>query len=171
MVTVPGARWELKAGMFIVGLPAGQPRVKFDTRGKYPRTYTPTEGAPQAWKELLIIQAKKFAPAEPVTGPVRVTITAFFPRTRELEKPGYPDHPIEYIQKPDDDNIRKMVLDVFTSLGYYADDKQVCGGPTEKYYCGKGAYVGPGIRPGAFITIEVNPAWPYKQTIQRKKSK
>lgn len=161
------ANWETIAQFFVQGEPAGQPRIKIGRRGNFPMAYTPTGGQPGTWKELLFWQARKHVPKGRFKGPVRVWIEAYFPRTQELSKPCYPAHPIEMIQKPDDDNIRKMALDVFTNLGFYVDDKQVCGGCTDKFYIGHGSYQGLGRVVGAMIRIEINRAWPYKQPTRK----
>lgn len=163
--------WLVIASFFVEGIPAGQPRAKAAHIGGFTRMYTPTTGKPQVWKELLFWQAKDRVPKEWVgtEQPVRVEIKAFFPRPQAFDKPAFPSHPFEYAQKPDDDNIRKMVLDVFTNLNFWKDDKQVCGGETNKLYVGRDDYKGIGEKPGALITISVNINWPYKKVVPRNK--
>lgn len=156
--------WKVIAHFFVAGEAAGQPRGKISSHGRFPRIYTDYQGKPGTWKETLYWVAKHHVPAQPFGGPVKVWVKAYFPRTQQFLKPCYPDGPFEMIQKPDDDNIRKMVLDVFTSLQFYRDDKQVCGGDTQKLYVGKPGHIGRGSRVGAEILIEVNPNWPYKKT-------
>ena len=157
------ANWKVVAHFFVDGQVAGQPRGKISQHGGFPRIYTPMDGAPGTWKEMLYWVASRHRPATPFEGPVKVWIKAYFLRPKELQKPIYPAEPMEMIQKPDDDNIRKMILDVFTSLGFYKDDKQVCGGETEKFYQAMPGHQGRGTRIGTKIMIEVNPNWPYKK--------
>lgn len=150
------ADWKVIASFWIDGVPKAQPRVKFSSFGKFGKAYTP-RGAHVVWEEMLYLQAKKHVPAETFTGPVRVWITMYFPRTAEYERAVYPDGPFEFIQKPDRDNAEKKILDVFTTLGFFKDDKQVCGGEVRKFYVGRGD------KPGAQVSIEINQCWPYKK--------
>lgn len=153
--TVP-SDWLVIATFWVAGVPKAQPRVKFASRGNFGRAYTP-KGAHQAWEELLYLQCRQHVPKELATGPVRVWIDLYFPRPAEFEKAAYPEGPFEHIQKPDRDNAEKKILDVFTNLGFFKDDKQVCGGEVRKWYVERGG------KPGARISIEVNQCWPYKK--------
>lgn len=148
--------WLVVAQFIVWGVPKAQPRVKFASRGKFGKAYTP-DGPHKAWEEMLFFQAKTHAPRSPYEGPVRVWLDLYFPRTSEYQKPCYPEHAIEYIQKPDRDNAEKKILDVFTNLGFFVDDKQVCGGAVNKWYVERGG------KPRASVSIEVNQNWPYKR--------
>lgn len=69
-------------------------------------------------KALLIQELAKHAPAEPITGPCRLTVIWIFksPKRkyrRELELK---------ITKPDTDNLDKMLKDCLTKTGYWQDD-------------------------------------------------
>ena len=149
--------WKVIASFTVYGIAKAQPRVKFSAHGKFGKAYTP-DGPHKVWEELLYLQAKQHVPKDTFDGPVRVWITWFFPRPKEFEKPCYPDGPFEMIQKPDRDNAEKKILDVFTNLGFFKDDKQVCGGEPSKYYVERGG------KPRMHVSVEINQCWPYKKT-------
>lgn len=154
--------WKVIASFWVDGIPKAQPRVKFTSNGKFGKAYTPG-GPHKVWEELLYLQCRKHVPSgAPFAGPVRVWLHMYFPRTTEFERDCYPDGPFEYIQKPDRDNGEKKVLDVFTNLGFFKDDKQVCGGEVTKHYVARGG------KPGARVSIEINQCWPYKRSRKQK---
>ena len=58
---------------------------------------------------------QKFAPDDPIPGPIRLTVKWLFSRGR------HPDG--EYkTTKPDTDNLNKMLKDVMTDMGFWKDD-------------------------------------------------
>ena len=154
--------WLVVASFWVAGEPKGQPRPKFARFGKHVKAYTPTDGPSHTWKELLFLQSRQHAPKVALEGPVRVWIDAYFPRPKYLDKDTFPQGPFEMPKKPDSDNVAKMVYDVFTNLGFWKDDSQVCGGEIRKWYVERGG------KPGVQISIEVNQCWPYKRTARRK---
>ena len=149
--------WLVVASFTVYGVPKAQPRVKFSRFGKFGKAYTP-DGAHQVWEDLLYLQCRKHVPTGGAfEGPVRVWVDMYFPRSAEYLKPVYPDSRFEFVQKPDRDNAEKKILDVFTNLGFFRDDKQVCGGEVSKWYIERGG------KPRAEISIEFNQNWPYKR--------
>jgi len=129
---------------FVSGLPKGQPRVKFASRGKFGKAYTPHNA--DDWKALVMFEAKRHCPATAIEGPVRVDIAFFFPRPKShfTAKGLRPTAPKWHTAKPDRDNLDKLVLDGLTQLGFWRDDSQVCQGFISKAYAEK---------PGAAIEI------------------
>lgn len=120
------------------------------------------------WRRAILRAARNTPgfPAEPWTGPVRVTIEAFFERTKELLRPRWPDGQIRKNSKPDADNLVKAALDALTPprpkrgianeairaasrRGYlWLDDGQVHLGPVDRWYAARGC------APGVIITAE-----------------
>lgn len=123
--------------------------------------YTPAETV--AWNKHILRAARATPgfPDQPWDGAVRVTIDAYFPRTKEQMRKSAPDGPIRKNTKPDADNIAKSVCDALTpprmkrrcdneairaayKRGYlWHDDGQVHLGQVNRWYHAKGA--GPGL--------------------------
>ena len=90
-----------------------------------------------------------------MTGPLRVSITAFFPRPQKMSKRskrtgellgGFSEGPIPMASRPDADNVAKAVLDALAS--WYRDDAQVFYLVVAKFYHAVDA------RPRVRVTIE-----------------
>jgi crossover junction endodeoxyribonuclease RusA len=119
---------------FVQGTPKAQPRVKFSSRGKFGRAYTPDTA--DDWKALVMIEAKKHF-KQPLEGPLRVDIEFLFPRPKShFTSKGQlkPNAPFWHTTKPDRDNLDKCVLDALTTVGAWHDDCQVCCGTIYKSY-------------------------------------
>lgn len=132
---------------FVTGLPKAQPRVKFASRGKFGRAYTPDTA--NDWKAMVMLEAKRHC-TEKITGPIVVSICFYFPRPKShFNSKGEikPNTPIYHTSKPDRDNLDKCVLDALTQIGAWEDDAQVCGGAIDK------RFAAPGESAGARITI------------------
>jgi len=119
----------------ILGDPKSQKRHRHTSAGKFVRTYDPS--AADKTHMRVILQEK--APPKPLTGPVRVDITWYFPyrkgdygtgRNADKLKISAPTY---HTTKPDRDNADKIVLDAMSGI-YFMDDRQVCGGELRKYY-------------------------------------
>lgn len=81
---------------------------------------------------------QKFAPDDPLPGPIRLTVKWLFSRGR------HPDG--EYkTTKPDTDNLNKMLKDEMTKAGFWNDDALVASEIIEKFWA---------EHPGIFIQIE-----------------
>lgn len=90
-------------------------KVRIGKDGK-PRWY-PSD----AWSEAeskLRAHLERFAPGEPMRGPVMLEATWCFPKRGHAD--GEP-----YVAKPDTDNLDKGLKDVMTALGWWRDDAQV----------------------------------------------
>lgn len=87
--------------------------------------------------ELAFAQAcSYFAPHKGVLlSPLRVDILAIFPRPEYMMKPTWPDGLIYMASVPDQDNVRKIVLDAMTkSKVFWDDDRQIVAGETRTCY-------------------------------------
>jgi Holliday junction resolvase RusA-like endonuclease len=109
--------------------------------------YTP-DGPWQGWKKIIMLRAKPYVPREPLSGPLRVWADVFFSRPEYMQGKKYSADPLPHFVKPDRDNVEKAILDAFTTIGFWCDDAQVCGGEVCKWYCAKGG------KPGASFIIE-----------------
>lgn len=127
----------------VFGEPKGQPRPRAFARrvgNKYvARVFD--AGTAEGWKSAVALAAKPFAPAAPISGPVRVDLVFCFARPKSHFKGNNPERelretaPHRHCSKPDIDNLAKAVLDALTQLGvFWRDDSQVCEIYAEKFY-------------------------------------
>jgi len=125
---------------FAPGDPKGQPRPRAFSRGGHARVFDP--GTAEGWKSAVAVAAKPCLPAEPIAGPVRVTLHFSMRRPKSHYRTGKragelrPDAPGWFTSKPDADNLAKAVLDALTTLGAWGDDAQVARLIVEKVYLG-----------------------------------
>ncbi len=131
---------------FVEGIPAGEPRPRITTRGRFAHAYTPKtsklkDGTRKAlpiwaWKAAIEKAAKPHLPAKPLEGPIRVDIRFYMPRPKShYRKSGIKETaPYFHISRPDRDNLDKACLDRLTALGFWLDDAQVCNGSIIKQY-------------------------------------
>lgn len=110
---------------------------RVDTRGWKPRFYEP-ESVQDARAKFTAHLAPK-APAEPLIGPVRLTVKWLFPITGKRV-----DGQWKYT-KPDTDNLLKLLKDVMSKCGFWLDDAQVASEINEKFWA---------ETPGIFIAVE-----------------
>lgn len=99
-------------------------------------------------KEILAWELKRYVPAEPFKGPIRLTAYWYFKNYTRSKKTGrkIKARPAGYrITRPDTDNLNKGLKDVMTKCGFWEDDAQVCEELIGKYWS---------ERPGIFITVE-----------------
>ncbi len=158
----------------VPGVPRPQPRAR--TRVVQPRggrafahIYNPDSN--KEWKQAMRIAARRatretplplwdqFEPQrkQPWDQAVRVDIEAFFEPPAWLKKymdrqgalafSGH-DESLPMLEKPDRDNLDKVVLDVLTQEGWWADDSHVYVGKVGKWY------VRPGYAPGVKIRVQ-----------------
>ena len=133
---------------FIEGDPAGKPRAKAARRGNFVTMYAPEDS--KGWAKLVALQSKRYAPREPLHGPAGVTFLFIFARPKShFGRHGLKaDAPINHTIKPDRDNLDKLMLDVFTKLGFWKDDCQVAYGSVRKIYT-----CAPYPKPGCWVQI------------------
>jgi len=98
-------------------------------------SYDPSAGDKQNLRE--VIQAK--APAELLTGPLRIDLFFYFSRPKAHYGTGRnsgklkSSAPSWKVSKPDRDNLDKFVLDAMTTV-FFKDDSQICDGRIVKQY-------------------------------------
>lgn len=123
---------------WVAGEPKGQPRPKATKRGKHAAVYDP--GTANEWKARVHIAARDILPASPLTEPLRVDLTFFFPRPKGHYRSGKRSHelkdgaPLHHTGKPDRDNADKAIMDQLTVSRMWMDDSQVCDGRIRKLY-------------------------------------
>lgn len=78
--------------------------------------------ARQEW----LAEVRPYAPGSPWAGPVHLRVDFYF-RTSDVKKQG-----CWKITRPDTDNLLKLLKDVMTEAGFWADDSQVCMEVTSK---------------------------------------
>lgn len=98
---------------------------KVDTRGVRPRFYDPPEVRDA--REKLSANLAAHAPPEPLQGAVRLTVIWRF-RASGKHPPG------PKTDKPDTDNLQKLLKDCMTRLGFWGDDAQVYSETAVKLY-------------------------------------
>jgi Holliday junction resolvase RusA-like endonuclease len=112
----------------VEGQPFGKQRPRMTKRG---HTYTPAETVSRT-AAISKVAVRHFD--APISGPIRVDVIAVFKpakswsakKTREaLGRP--------HTQKPDKDNVEKLVLDALSGIAY-PDDSQVWDGGTRKVW-------------------------------------
>lgn len=105
-------------------------------KGK-PVFYEPAEL--KAARQKLTAYLAKHVPAKKYTGPVRLITKWCFPITGRHKNGQYKT------TRPDTDNLQKLLKDVMTDLGYWADDALVASEIIEKFWA---------KIPGIYICIE-----------------
>ena len=137
---------------FVPGVPKAQPRPRAFARkmGNKFVARVFDAGTAEGWKGEIALAARPHCPREPLAGPLYVDIDFLFPRPQRLLSKKSPEGEIPHTSKPDRDNCEKAVLDAMTTLGFWVDDGQVCGGEVRKLYAKKGAASGARIRVHAF---------------------
>lgn len=136
------------------GTPVGKARARAGFRGSKIIMYDPATD--KSWKSTVRAEAMRSWDLHPFKGPIRVNITAVFPRPKDHYRGGKigngirPEAPYWHTNKPDRDNIDKAILDALTEAGLWKDDCQVCEGTTRKRY----VTVTDGWMPHALVEIE-----------------
>ena len=82
---------------------------------------------------------KPEAPAEPLEGPVALTVSWHFPTKSHRDGAWR-------VTRPDTDNLEKLLKDCMTAAGFWKDDAQVCVESVSKRWSR--------MRPGIGITVE-----------------
>ena len=105
----------------IPGPPVAQPRHRISTRGGFAKAYLPKDHPVHAFKQSIFLHS---AGRGLFTGPVEVSIVAWFPMPASWSKKKRREHEGRWhTQKPDADNIAKAVLDALSD--HWQDDCQV----------------------------------------------
>ena len=108
----------------ILERPIGKERPRYNSKTK--RMYTPTKTSSFEDKVQWAFKAKYNIETELSTKPFKAKIIAVFKPAESLSKKKKEEllYKIDYINKPDADNIAKIVLDSLNGLAY-KDDRQV----------------------------------------------
>ena len=93
----------------------------------------------KAARAMLMAHVGQFQIADPLTGPLRLTVKWLFPITGKHQDGEYK------ATKPDTDNLNKLLKDVLTDLNFWRDDAQVASEIIEKFWA---------QRTGIYIRIE-----------------
>ena len=111
---------------FVEGDPIAQPRARAVSFAGRARMYDP--GTAKPWRARIAAALASKRPAEPVRGPVALTLRFYFRRpishlraSGGLRK-GANEMPVG---RPDFDNLQKAVADELTQLSVWVDDSQV----------------------------------------------
>ena len=119
---------------FIVdGIPRQQQRHR---SAKWGGVYDPSAKD----KKALMPKLKPYIPKQPMQGALMVQLVFYMPRPKKHYRTGKFKHelkkdaPLQHINKPDGDNLAKLVLDVMENAGFYKNDSQVSKLQIEKYY-------------------------------------
>lgn len=129
----------------LAGAPVAKGRARITTRGGFARAYTPEKT--RKAEESLIARAIRFAPAEPLAGPLAVALTFVFavPESWSRKKREAALRcELHHTTKPDVDNVVKSTLDALQGV-FFLDDKQIVQLEVRKSY---------GAVPMTRVTIE-----------------
>lgn len=88
---------------------------------------------------LLTESLVRFAPENPIDGPVALSATWYYPTKKQRQNGVYKT------TRPDTDNLQKLLKDCMTAVGFWKDDAQVVSEHVEKRWSVE--------RPGIEITI------------------
>jgi len=81
------------------------------------------------WFGLIHAEAIKHRPPVPLDGPLRLDATFRFPRPKSAKK-----EEIYMYHRPDEDNLKKALMDAITYARIWVDDSRVCDGRVTKIY-------------------------------------
>lgn len=143
---------------FVPGVPFGKQRARMVRRGTRTITYTPQETVTYESQLTRGFLTSASHADLPLRGPIRVDICLVFPRTKALlsvnRKGDYKHGAGRLLMsvKPDEDNIRKCVLDSLTDY-IEGGDSRVVGGTTLKVYAAVDEVSGTHIRITALSVV------------------
>ena len=112
--------------------PKAQARAKFSRAGYAYKSSAQKDS--ELWIGGLL---EEHRPERPITGPVKVRITAYMriPKaTSKKRRALMIDGEILHTKKPDVDNLAKNILDCMSNLFFWDDDRQVYSLAIDKYY-------------------------------------
>ena len=101
----------------------------------------------KAARATLIDHVGRYAPEEPMTGPLQLITKWIWPMDPEREQMLSVIDPDRFAWKatrPDTDNLIKMLKDCMTRTGFWKDDAQVASEVTEKFLA---------HRPGIYVKV------------------
>ena len=107
--------------------------VPLPPQGKQKTRHPSRRNAPL--REAVAFLAASTMPSEPLAGPLRVDLLSVSQRPKAMQRRRDPDGLLWCPQKPDKDNIEKLVYDAMRDR--WDDDKQVVAGDTLTTYTAK----------------------------------
>lgn len=139
----------------VLGVPVAKGRARHrhvKTAGgkEFDMAYTPKKTADA--EETFVARSLAFAPAEPLSGPVRLTLNFIMPIPKSAPKslrervtdPPIGAVPVPHTKRPDLDNLEKLVKDACNGV-FWKDDSQVFAVIKRKIY---------GTTPRTIVTID-----------------
>jgi len=106
------------------------------------------------WMKSFQAWLVKWRPAEPIGGPLRVSVNfGYAPLEKHKRKHGGATVIEAKITRPDCDNLVKMVLDCLVKSGYIVDDSNVTALSVTKWFHHKGPFV------DVIITVDHKDPW------------
>ena len=140
----------------VPGPPQGKGRARTVKRGNFVHSYTPEKTVLyENYIKVLAIQAMQNQEVEMITGPVMMSIAAFFEIPKSTSKKRREKMLSDSLlpcKKPDADNIAKTVSDALNGV-VYKDDAQICSMEIFKSY---------GEKPELIIWIEELESWRFE---------
>lgn len=92
-------------------------------------------GKASSYQSTITLLARKYAPQQPLEGPISVDFIFILPRPKSLFRKSDPAGLIPCDKRPDIDNMRKGTQDAIK--GFWKDDGQIYSGETMKFYAEK----------------------------------
>ena len=118
---------------------------KVTVRNGHAIFYEPAEL--KAAKSKLLGELARHKPDEPITGqPVELVVKWCFPEKTKTTKTTNETKVTWRIEKPDTDNLNKLLKDCMTKVGFWKDDALVCRDIIEKFWVNE--------HPGIYIRVE-----------------
>jgi len=133
--------------------PCGQPRARA-RYGKGPKGVYNPPGPAREWRKIVEIAAKPHRPSKPLGGAVYLSLLFAFKRPKSHYRTGRFAHllkksaPEDHIQKPDLDNLEKLVMDCLKRVQFYRDDSQINKKKTKKQWTE--------MSPGVWVHVKGN---------------
>lgn len=100
------------------------------------------------WRRAIAAEVAKVLPLEPWTGPVKLDVVFYMPRTVQMNRKKHADGLIPHTSKPDLDNALKALMDelveqrtkkIVTRRGILRDDNLIAELHTKKWWAERGA--------------------------------
>jgi Holliday junction resolvase RusA-like endonuclease len=88
-----------------------------------------------SYQSTITLLSRKYAPKQPLEGPIKVDFIFILPRPKNLFRKSDPEGLIPCDKRPDIDNLRKGTQDAIK--GFWKDDGQIYSGETMKFYAEK----------------------------------
>lgn len=107
----------------VLGRPVAKGRPRFGVVNGKARAWTPR--TTQAWEKLASGVCRAVYQGKPIDFPVSVSVTAVYPRPKNLMRKKDPDGRMWRAKRPDVDNEAKAALDALVKGGILEDDALV----------------------------------------------